>query len=280
MKTAKNILSEFVKLLFVLLLFFQFEKLNAQSDLIQKCTQTVNAKEVRLDLMGNTYLISDNSLKRNLICHNDFVQFQFPFNGHRVTIDPSNSFKILLFFPNSRKIVYLNNYLSSVKELTLPDVIRTDEIPLVCSSYNNGIWLYNLSQNSLVRYNADFNKQYEVYLTAIIDNPTLNPTQLFEVNNQLFLGIPNYGVLIFDKFGSFIKRVPIIYPEIFRYYAGRFYFFNEKSLYGYDPLRFEEQLLLASTEDILSFDISKDYITIISQKQELIVYEIPKSLKL
>lgn len=279
MKTVKFQLFVFVKLLFVLFFFCLFDLLNAQSDLIPKCTQKVNAKEVRLDFMGNIYLISDNSLKKITVCENNLIQFQFPFNGHNVSLDLSNSFKILLFFSNSRKIVYLNNYLSSVKELTLPDVLRTDEIPLVCSSYNNGIWLYNLSQNSIVRYNADFNKQYEVYLTSIIEDPTLIPTQLFEVDNQVFLGIPNYGVLIFDKFGSFIKRIPILYPEQFRYYVGKFYFFNKKSLYGYNPLRFEEQLLHTSTEEILTFDISQDYIAIINIKQELSVYEIRKSLK-
>ncbi|MDD2411724.1 MAG: hypothetical protein RBS19_06300 [Bacteroidales bacterium] len=234
----------------------------------------MNAKEVHLDLMGNVYLISGNSLTKNPVCVDDFIQFQFPFNGHNVTIDASNSFKILLFFSNSRKIIYLNNYLSSVKELTFPDVLRSEEIPLVCNSYNNGIWLYNLSQNSLARYSADFNKQHEVFLNTIIEDASLIPTQVFEVDNQVFLGVPNYGVLIFDKFGSFIKRIPIIYPKLFRYYAGKFYFINQNSLFGYDPLKFEEQLLLTSAEEIISFDIAKDYIAIIDEKQELTVYEI------
>lgn len=204
----------------------------------------------------------------------DFIQFQFPFIGNNITLDASNSFKILLFFSNSRKIVYLNNYLSSVKEFAFPDALRTDEISLVCSSYNNGIWLYNVSQNSLVRYNADFVKQHEVFLNTIIEDASLIPTQVFEVDNQVFLGVPNHGVLIFDKFGSFIKRIPIVYPKLFRYYAGKFYFLNQNSLFGYDPLKFEEQLLLTSDNEIISFDISKGYIAIIDKNQELIVYEI------
>lgn len=274
MKISKVYLHQFVRFLSILFFFCLFSGLYAQSELIPKCTKKVSAKEVHLDLMGNTYLLGESSLKKNPICVDDFIQFQFPFNGHNVTIDASNSFKILLFFSNSRKIVYLNNYLSSVKELTFPDVLRTDEIPLVCSSYNNGIWLYNSSQNSLVRYNSDFNKQHEVFLNTIIEDASLIPSQVFEVDNQVFLGVPNYGVLIFDKFGSFIKRIPIIYPKLFRYYAGKFYFLNQNSLFGYDPLTFEEQLLLTSVEEIISFDITKGYIATIDKKQELTVYEI------
>lgn len=274
MKIAKFHLFLFFKILFLLFFLGLFNTLSAQNELIQKCTQKVNAKEVQLDLMGNIYLINDHSLIKKSICMDDFIQFQFPFIGNNITLDASNSFKILLFFSNSRKIVYLNNYLSSVKEFAFPDALRTDEISLVCSSYNNGIWLYNVSQNSLVRYNADFVKQHEVFLNTIIEDASLIPTQVFEVDNQVFLGVPNHGVLIFDKFGSFIKRIPIVYPKLFRYYAGKFYFLNQNSLFGYDPLKFEEQLLLTSDNEIISFDISKGYIAIIDKNQELIVYEI------
>lgn len=274
MKIAKFHLFLFFKILFLLFFLGLFNTLSAQNELIQKCTQKVNAKEVQLDLMENIYLINDHSLIKKSICMDDFIQFQFPFIGNNITLDASNSFKILLFFSNSRKIVYLNNYLSSVKEFAFPDALRTDEISLVCSSYNNGIWLYNVSQNSLVRYNADFVKQHEVFLNTIIEDASLIPTQVFEVDNQVFLGVPNHGVLIFDKFGSFIKRIPIVYPKLFRYYVGKFYFLNKNSLFGYDPLKFEEQLLLTSDNEIISFDISKGYIAIIDKNQELIVYEI------
>jgi hypothetical protein len=248
---------------------------NAQNEWTQKCSQKVSAKEVRLDMLGNIYLTNENSLQKRSICQAESVVYQFPTNGKNMIVDPSNPFKILLFFPNNRRLVFLNNFLSTLNEESLPDFLMSEDILLMCHSHNNSFWLYNSSQHTLVRYQSNFRRIHETPLQNIVRAPSLIPNQMFETDEQLFMGIPNYGVLVFDKFGGFKKRIPILYSDFFRYYAGKFYFFKENSLYGYDPVSFEEQALFNSENKILSFDIAKKNIVFLNENQELIVYEIP-----
>ncbi len=271
----KTLFFHFFCLIVLTMFGLQSATLRSQNDWVEKCRHKVNAKEVQLDKIGNVYLLNDNSLQRFSLCQESSLVFQFPNNGSDVVLDASNSFKLMLFFPNSRRLVFLNNFLSTLNQESLPDFMMSEDVSLMCHSHNNSFWLYNSSQHSLVRCQSNFKKNHETPLQTILSDPSKIPNQLFESDEQLFMGIPNYGILVFDKFGGFKKRIPILYSDYFRYYAGKFYFFKENSLFGYDPMSFEEQALFNSETKILSFDIAKKNIVFLNTNQELIVYEIP-----
>ncbi len=263
------------KILFTSFFLFNLTFLFSQIDLKLICTTSTSAYQVKLDVLNNIYLIEAKGISKQNLCDNPTHNYHFISNNADVIANISSPFKIFIYFSSNNTIEFLNNQLSPIGNTLKISDYTHELITLACPSYDNGIWVYNSSQNILIRYNSTFTKTHQSNPITELYNRNQNPTELFEKNEQLYLGLPNYGVLIFDKYGTYQKTIPINYQKQFNIIGTKYYYLFENKLMAYDTKTFEEAIILKEESDIINFDINTNYIAIITQQGIFKLYQIP-----
>ena len=256
-------------------LIFHLLMMQGQMDLKLLCSNQTKALDVKLDVLSNIYLINANGMTKQNLCDKISSNYSFVFNGDYIIVDVNSPFKILVYFSSNNTIEYLNNQLSIIGNSIKVDDYSNGITTLACSSYDNGLWFYSSSENVVIRYNSELKKTHQSAPIDEIFQQKLYPTQFFEKQEKLFLGIPNYGVLIFDKYGSYLKRIPILFQQQFNVIGTKYYYTTENSLKAYDSKTFEEIEILREDSRIISFDINSKYIVLVTQNGLFKLYQIP-----
>ncbi len=176
------------------------------------------ANFITTDNLGNCYVVKEDVLEKYDENGNLQKTFSNKSLGKITSVDASNAMKILIFYKDFSKIVFLDNTLSQNGSIISLEELQFFRTPLVCSSHNNGIWLYNPENFELVRLDQDLKKQEQTgnIRQIVIPDVKLNPNFLIEYNNKIYLNNPESGVLIFDSYGTFYKNIPIKNIESFQ----------------------------------------------------------------
>ena len=172
-------------------------------------TINVNAQLITTDKLGNLYIVANQEIFKydangTLLQKNSIKSL-----GNLAMLDVSNPMKIMAFFKDYNKIVFLDNMLAiSGSSIDLAS-IGFDQATLASSSHDNGIWIYNSLNFELVRLEPALNNSHQSGNIAQLTGNAIKPTSLFETNNRVYLCDTTIGVLIFDVFGTYIKTIPI-----------------------------------------------------------------------
>ena len=164
-------------------------------------------KKITLDTQGNVYVTSGPSLYK--LDGNGQLLYKYvaPLSGEITSLDVDDPMKIMLFFKESGKIIFLNDKLAPLTQQLDLFSCHYHNISLVAYSTDNTLWLYDFINQELI--NVDF------FLKELGKNPLteqrLNPIQLLSVQEKrLVLNDPATGILIFDAFGTHITTLPFL----------------------------------------------------------------------
>ncbi len=164
-------------------------------------------QDFKIDVFGNFYFLKpDNSLT---VHDTDFNELFHYFNnglGPISYIDISNPRKILLFFKDFQKVVFLDNTLSEIGRFEWK-VEEALDIKAIGSSRDNYIWLYDGLDYRLKKVDSKGN-------ILLSSNPLqthfeidISPDYIIERNNQVYMVEEGKKILVFDNFGNFIKAI-------------------------------------------------------------------------
>ena len=122
------------------------------------------------------------------------------------SIESSKSFRTLLFDQDRSIIQFLDNTLTDIHGDI--DLVNQDiqQPILVCESFGgNTIWILDAASLRLIKMNEKLEKVVITEnLISIFDETTL-PSKMMEVNDLLYVMIPDKGVALFDVFGTFMS---------------------------------------------------------------------------
>jgi hypothetical protein len=178
-------------------------------------------------------------------------------NGKIGVLDITNPLKIMLFYPETNKIQYLDRTLTLQDESIDLFSILNENFKLSCTSYSNGIWLYNQISSTLYRTDNQLKKTLTIeYLNQQIEDG-FSPNQLFEMDDKLYMGDPKNGVVIFDRWGAIIKKIPLKYEHSFSLVNDMFFYHRSDTLFSYNPLNFEEKARYVSVYPIKNTIVTK-----------------------
>tara|TARA_Y100000589_G_scaffold331027_1_gene382761 strand:- start:84284 stop:85036 length:753 start_codon:yes stop_codon:yes gene_type:complete len=187
---------------------------------------------ITADELNNIYIWNDENLKKY-----DFInRQQFIYNnislGSIYQIDAYNPMKILVFHADFNTIITLDNTLTqNGSEINLSDY-DLDNTSLICRSYNNGIWCFDPVLFKLIRFDNTMQLTNEVeYIQNIIENYD-SIFFMTENNDFLYLQSPS-EVYVFDKFGSYLKRLPIASEYKIAVFESGIFFIKNQALYFY-----------------------------------------------
>jgi len=214
----------------VILLFFLFPiYVSAQIAIIE-----IPFQQVKTDHLGNVYLLEKNKLSK----YNKNGEFLYSYNNSNTGVissfDVSDPFKILVFDKEYNQLFYLNAQLSLISDIIRLDDLGISSSELACKSAKEGFWVFDSSTLELKYFNQQNRLIYKSLNLDLIIEYTEAPNFLVERNNLLFLNFKSIGIIVFDSFGAFLKKIAIKDLENFQVQRNEIIYFKTDSLVRYN----------------------------------------------
>ncbi len=189
---------------------FAFSVSNAQTKsykMVQK--HQLKAEYCELDQLNNLYIVKKGEVLKLDADGVELNRFSDKRIGEAVLLDVSNPMKVLLYSPDQMMLYTLDSRLGELSERINWFESGYEQILLVATSHSNGMWLYDPINFVLIRLNEKLEEQTRSLSLSQLFRQELNPTDLIEVNNKVYLTDPNHGVMEFDVFGNYLRKIPI-----------------------------------------------------------------------
>lgn len=200
----------------------------------------------QLDVLGNLYVVHESELVK----YNDQLEKQATFTnlslGEISSVDASDAMNIMVFYQDFAKIVFLDNTLSPKNSTIDLSELGFPNASLACLSYNNSFWIFDPVNQELVCINQflEINER-SGNLNQIIDTE-IEPDQLFESGNYVYLKDRKEGVFIFDRYGGYMKRMPFVNVDDFQMInANTYSYLKSDTLFLYNSQTLQQDTLIS-----------------------------------
>lgn len=193
----------------------------------------LKANKIYADNIGNIYSVNDGVVTK-YFTNKQIKTFSIKTYGTLESMDVTNALRILLYFKDFQRILFLDSQLSQNGNVIELSDMGLEQTSLVCSSFNNGFWVYNQANNELIRFNQLLEINVKTGNLKRLLNLNIKPVFMIEHNGKLYLNAPETGILVFDIYGAYIKTIPVLhlsnfqiqYPYIFYVYENKFRSYN------------------------------------------------------
>jgi hypothetical protein len=168
-------------------------------------------------------------------------------------VDASNMMRILVYYKDFAQVVFLDNTLSVNGEPISFDKIGLQQVGLVCSSFNNGMWIYNQQNFSLSQLNQNYEAVHKTENLSNLLNIELQPVRILEYDNRVYMNNPSTGILIFDIYGTYYKTVPVKNAKEFQVIADWVYYSSGNKIKAYNIKTTDESEFEVPESEFSSF---------------------------
>ncbi|MCG9912115.1 MAG: hypothetical protein MH137_12555 [Flavobacteriales bacterium] len=232
------------------------------------------ALSIDADPLGNYYIRTGNSIFKYNLSDTLFSRFSELQNGTITCLDVSNPMKILLYYADVSKIVFLDNTLNPTFTSTDLYELELETATLACSSYDNGFWVFDAPSFSLTRINAFGEIDRKVKNINQLVRTQISPTYLLEKENEVYLYDPAHGIFVFDIFGGFLKLWPLKGFLKFSVVQKNFFYVRYNKVYKYDTRNFTETYTALPQENVKEAVAQKDRLYLLTHNGQFFVYKL------
>ena len=218
----------------------------------------LEADYLAVDNFGTAYVVNDDELKTFSPEGEPLLVYSDKLLGSITALDVSNRLKILLFYRDLSQIVFLDSKLSEWGPTISLDQIQHEQSTLACSSYNNGLWVYDQVTVELLRIDQNLTVSHNTGSLSQLLRMRLSPNYLVESNDWVYLNDPKEGILVFDIYGTYYKTIPITGLDYFQITGGKIYYPAEGGIMTFDLLSLEKKEVPMLPQSFLWFDVFKD----------------------
>ena len=199
-----------------------------------KTTIPGNYTYFNADMLDNIYLITAANRLYKLSSKGDSIAV---FNdvkkyGNPSYLDVSNPLKILVYYKSFSTVIVLDRLLSLRNSINLRQY-SIFNVQSVATAYDNNFWLFD-EQNIKIK---KINEQGIVMLEStdlrqlVQEVPTA--TNLIDSDNELYLYDENKGFYIFDYYGTFKNKLPLLHWKNVAISKKTLYGFSDDKMYTY-----------------------------------------------
>ena len=164
-----------------------------------------------MDHLGNLYLVSSTGQVKKIGPKGDSlaVYNQLRNFGLLTSLDVTNPLKILLFYRDFSTIVILDRFLSAISTVQLKPmgILQPSAIGL---SYDNNIWVFDEYDSRLKKINEQGKNLLETAELRNALNESISPQWIRNDNGLVYLADSLHGIYLFDNYGSFKRKLPLI----------------------------------------------------------------------
>jgi len=226
------------------------------------------------DPFGNLYTVDNYNIKKIDSLGKVIAYYDQSVYGKIASLDISNPLKIMVYYAYRNKVQFLDRSLSPVDSEIDFFSLLSETISGCCTSYSNGIWAFSESGSKLFRLNqqAEATSKFENINQWLPEQ--FKATQLLEYGDYLYIGDPNHGIVVFDRWGSLIHKIPITYTKSFSMVSDLIFYPRKNSVYYYNPKNFEENLFFQAADSIKQTVVTKSNLYIQMQNDSIFKYAI------
>ncbi len=186
------------------------------------------------DHLENIYFIDGHKIIKVEAKPHKIMEYGSFTSGPITAADVSNPFQLMVFYRDFNRVIFLDNKLSRLRSpINLSD-LGIEQAVLACSSARGGLWIFSDRDNRLVYFDDQLRLTHQSMILGSIAGSLGKPVYMTEAQNQLYLYVPRKGILVFDRFASYLTTIPYSGPERFQVMAGRIIFFSDGELISLD----------------------------------------------
>ncbi|PCJ89504.1 MAG: hypothetical protein COA57_01885 [Flavobacteriales bacterium] len=226
---------------------------------------SVKADFFTTDNLARIYAVNGDELRQYSPVGKQMNVYSSKTLGEISFVDASNPLKIMLFYQSLSQVVFLDNTLSQQGDPVSLEEIGLEQVTLVCSSVNNGIWVYNQQQFQLARLDENLRSIAETGNIIQLIGDYVNPSFLLERKNWVYLNDPEKGILVFDIFGTYSKTIPVKNLSSFQVVENYLYYRDKTKLYKYDFKTLEISEVPLPSSEIGYLRVSKNKLLLLAE---------------
>lgn len=210
------------------------------------------------DRLGNVYVANDYELQKRdpegnlLYTYSNFIA------GSISHVDPTDPFKVLVYFKEFGQVDVLDNTLSPNADPLLLQAYGFELATLVCRSYNNGLWIYDPTNFELLRFDQGMEISDRTGNINQLTGYEIDPGYLLESDNSLYLSDAQTGLHVFDRFGTYYKTFPFKNIKTFQVQGDKIVYFTGEKLVIYDTRKLLSSEVETGSSGLLDAKISFD----------------------
>ena len=242
-------------------------------ELVDSIELTYKASEVFVDRQGQVYVLSTKNELLQINAQGKTINnYREQVNGTPSSVDFTNQLSIYLYFPDVSQMVELDNMLSPKSRLSVSAQSFGDQ-SLICRSFDNNFWKYE--ERSFRLRKIDFNLQTVIEGQWLQNNfSDLQPINMTEYGKNVYLNDPEIGILVFDLYGSYIKTIPIKNVKTFAFSQTEAVFLSDTSLFVYNLLRNESQVLFTQQATHMDWVAANDNKIYLLASGKVLIYKL------
>lgn len=233
------------------------------------------ASSFTTDNLGNTYLTKGDVLEKYDAEGHFLKNFSNKTRGTISFVDARDPLKVMLFYRSFQQILFLDNMLSGQENIISLDPLGYTQITLVCTSHNNGFWIYNPQNSELIRFDQEINKNQQTGNITQLTGRKLNPNFITEYNNMVYMNDSTSGILVFDIYGTYSRTIPLKGLSHFQVSNEQILYLREGKLKSYHINTLEEGEVRLPAGEVLDARTEKEKLYLLKQKS-LDIYSVIK----
>ena len=203
------------------------------------------------DLHDNLYLWKDAVLEKQSADREVLAQYSNPSLGIISSVDAKIPSKILVFHQESGTIVLLDNNLSPIGNALSLFEHGLYSTTLAAFAGASRIALFDDAAQLLILTDLDLNI---INSTPIDAGSSFHPTLMeCSLDKNVLLADSTSGVLFFDKFGTFERKLPLAGIRSLQMQGENLYYLQDNSIYKYDLTALDIILIFNLPVNIKSF---------------------------
>ncbi|MFA6923518.1 MAG: hypothetical protein WC223_04615 [Bacteroidales bacterium] len=219
------------------------------------------------DKLGNLYVFGNNDIKKYDRDGKQTATYSNINYGKISSLDASNPQKIMIFYKDFSRIIFLDNTLSINGDGIALAGIGFEMTTLSCNSANNDIWLYDSGNYQIIKLDKNLGVLFNSGNLSQLLKINMNPNFLLFQNDFLFLNNPETGILIFNAFGTYLKTIPVKELQIFEVIGDNIYFCSKNKFKSYNIKTYEEKNFILPDTNSTKVRIEQNRLFLFNEKQ-------------
>jgi hypothetical protein len=166
------------------------------------------ANYLSTDNLGNAYVIVGNQLLQFYASGKPKANYSENSLGELRSIDVSNPMKLVLFYPDFSRLILLNAQLAVQSSIHLRH-IGIQQASVACGSEYGGYWVFDRQDFQLKKVDLNLQVVYQSGDMLSLTGINVEPNFIIEHKGSVYLNNPTNGILVFDRYGTYYKTIPI-----------------------------------------------------------------------
>ncbi|CAN5373534.1 hypothetical protein BH11BAC1_BH11BAC1_27660 [soil metagenome] len=206
--------------------------------------------KISTDRFCNAYVIVENQLLQFDSLGKPKANYAESNSGKLTSVDASNPLKILLFYRDFAQLHLLNNKLAKESTVELRNAGIMQPM-VICQSALDGYWIFDNQDFSLKKMDLNLRIVFQSGNMNQTLGYSLDPESITEANESVYINNPATGILVFDKFGSYYKTIPITEISSFQVIEKKLLYVRNNMLLQFNLSTLDEHEIILPAHDSL-----------------------------